>query len=108
MSEMAYHSSKICTTAKVPNNINMKKREMEHIDLEDCCSLEEHRKCWANYDHRIDTINSCRSKIHRSGKARHSFTLDENQRVTEYTTKLSTHREINVLGVYHKYLETGN
>ena len=38
----------------------MKKREIEHI--EDCCSLKEHRKCWANYDHRIDTINSCRSK----------------------------------------------
>ena len=67
-----YHSSKICTTAKVPNNINMKKREIEHI--EDCCSLKEHRKCWANYDHRIDTINSCRSKIHRSGEVRSTTT----------------------------------
>ena len=54
------------------------------------------------------TAVDLKSKIHRSGEARHSFTLDENQRVTEYTTKLSTHREINVLGVYHKYLETGN
>ena len=44
--------------------------------------------------------------VEKQGTA--SFTLDENQRVTEYTTKLSTHREINVLGVYHKYLETGN
>ena len=60
----------------------MKKREMEHI--EDCCSLEEHMKCWANCDHRMDTIKSCRSKLHRGGEARHSFTLsvtlDENQR----------------------------
>ena len=59
----------------------MKKREIEHI--EDCCSLKEHRKCWANYDHRIDTINSCRSKKHRSrvekqGTAAHStLNLDQ-------------------------------
>ena len=51
MSEMAYHSSKIYSTQKDPNLFNMKKREKDHID--DCCTLEEYRKCWANYDNRM-------------------------------------------------------
>ena len=55
----------------------MHTREMEHI--EDCCSLEEHRKCWANYDHRIDTITAVDLKyigVEKQGTAAHS-TLTE-------------------------------